>query len=189
MPNLPQVWAAGDWQSASQNYDKDDGQPGIIAPTGAGPMAASFNLTLVANRTYWVRFRPSRPMNITLMAFGLTVAAGADDPCELGIYDSAGIKLVTSGSVGGRLNGSVGAKTVPVAFAVVPQVYYAVFAVGPIGGTAAQVGATNISGATQLFGAGMGQAITGFTNAWPAPAQLTFSGAIAGCPVLALRES
>lgn len=187
MPPLPDPWRSGDWQSAAANYDKDDGLPGVVAPTGflSGSQATG---SLTSGRAYFVRFRPSRPLNITLVAFAVVSAASVDDPCDVGVYDSAGTRLVSSGSVSGRLN-STGIKTVPLTITLLPQAYYAGFAVGTIGGTAAQLAVTGAASTTQLFGGGVGVALTHFVAAFPLPASFVASGPIAACPILALRES
>ena len=171
--------------------DRDNGQTGILAPSARGFNAA--NVALTANRAYVARFVPSRDMTVTLIAFSVEVAAGADDACDVGIYDASYNRIVSSGATTGKLN-SQGVKTVTIASTalVAGVVYYAAISTGTQGGSAGQLGGANMGSSRlgQLFGAAVGKLEADFQNtAHTLPATLTGGGGITTVPQLAVRES
>jgi hypothetical protein len=159
--------------STNKGYDRDFGLPGIMGPTGAEwPSTAG---SVQANRASLVRIAPSRTMKIKSIRFVVTVAAGSDDACDVGIYDSAGNRLVSKGAVTGQLN-STGVKTIEIAETTLEagKVYFLALSVGAIGTTAAQlVSINNNTGmAGDVFGAGtLANRLCPFVNAsHPLPA-------------------
>lgn len=177
-----------------RQYDKDDGQAGVVAPTQNGN--ETLNLTMVASTAWFSRFTVSRPMTITLISFGVSTAAGADDACDVGIYTPSGADLtrvVSAGATTGKLN-ATGIKTVAItATTLVPrQVYYAGFSCGALGGTAAIIGgatfgASNYNG---LFGLSVPQLIFATAAAsHPLPASVTAPATVSTSARLGIRES
>jgi hypothetical protein len=168
----------------------DTGQPGlwVLYP----PINASGGLT--ANRAYMTRFMCPRAMTITKIAFCLTTAATADDPCDVGIYSPTNplTRLVSAGSQSGLLNSALGVKQVtitPISLTA-GQVYYAAFAVGAIGGTSAQIvmNAMN-SSFMAAFGSVPPNLEQTFNNtSFPLPASLASGGGITSAPAYALLQ-
>lgn len=172
-------------------YDKDNGQAGMYAPTSPPAVSAS---ALTASRAYVVRFVPSRDMTIAKIAFCVSTAAGADDACDVGILSANLATLLGSkGATTGLLN-STGAKVVtlgtPIALTK-HTVYYAAFSVGTFGGTAASLVMASWAsgGASQLFGStgpSTEMAIQAAGHPIAAPFTPTQSSL---APLFALRES
>jgi hypothetical protein len=136
------------------------------------------------------------PRNALILNVGFCVstAAGSDDPCDVGIYDAAGNRLGSSGSTAGKLN-SLGNKTIalqaPVQL-VKGQVYYAAFACGAIGSTAASLVMTSMGGSSTifgLFGNFLPQIEQSFQGIFPLPNPATLAGAITSAPIVALMET
>jgi hypothetical protein len=178
--------------NALSQYDKDDGLPGLLIPTSR--LFSGTGITPPANRAYVARFVPSRAMSITLAALAVNVAATANDACDIGVYDANGNRLVSTGSTTGLLNVAA-LNTVALAIALAARaVYYAAFAYGAIGGTAATIigvtwGAFHIE---RAFGTAPPLVLAMFKDtAFPLPATLAgFSAASAAVAVpCALRES
>jgi hypothetical protein len=173
--------------------DRDNGQPGLIAP---GYSVLGFNAVqaLTAGRATVARFVPSRPMTINLIAFVVTTAAGADDACDVGIYDASYSRIVSAGATTGKLN-STGVKTITISptTLVAGTVYYAAFSVvTPFGGTAASLVMTTTSSGSMfdLFGTTAGlREVTFQSAAHPLAATFTSGGNVSAVPILALRES
>ena len=178
----------------------DSGQAGFYAPA-LGPFAVQRNLALTANRAYLIRVVCPRSMTISRLGFVVGVAASVDDPCDVGIYAANGISLLGSaGSTLGRLN-TTGAKTVNL-LTPIPltqgQVYYAAFAHGAIGGTAAQLAVTDLVSLAssytlaRMFGGGPSQTDqNAYNNGFPLVdgfAGATNLGASSACPILALMQ-
>lgn len=169
----------------------DVGQAGFYIPT-LGPFAFQASNFLVANRGYFCRFACPKTLTVSKLSFVVNAAATADDPCDVGIFNQAGTVLLgSSGSASGRLN-STGVKQVnlqaPVSL-VAGQVYYAAFAYGPVGGTAAQIITTNamLNSFTGMFGPGQGTAEGEFaSNAFPLVAPIVPGGPYATIPIMAL---
>lgn len=165
--------------------------PGIITPTFPG--WAFGIVTGIANRAFANRFILPRPMNITLAAFGVNVAATTDDPCDVGIYDALGNKIVSSGATSGKMNVTA-VSTIPlVATLKAGTVYYSAIAYGPVGGVAAQFMAANFGALymARLFGAAAPLGVSMFKDAaYPLPATLAgFSVGASTNGTIALRES
>jgi len=132
-------------------------------------------------------------MTITKMGFVVNVSASVDDPVDVGIYDGAGNRLASSGSVSGRLN-ALGAKIIPLTAPVTlsaGQVIYACMAFGTVGGTAAQFYAMNTSVVMpQLFGTAIPQ-LEGMQLGGNFPLPAVFSGSPASYtagPVMAVMQ-
>lgn len=131
-------------------------QAGCYAPA-VGPFVSGITTTPITGRGFLQRFTPPKAMTITKIGFVVAVAASADDPCDVAIYNAdVSVLLGSSGSKSGFLN-SAGAKAVPLAAGVqviAGQVYYAALANGPVGGTAAAIASTNQDGVIgSMFGA------------------------------------
>lgn len=143
-----------------RQYDRDNGQPGIIAPATTHGFTQTVLLT--ASRGYYGRFVPSRPMRIVSMSFVVTSFATNDDACDVGIFNSALDTLLGSaGATTGKLNATTGVKTCTLTSPVnlsAGAVYYAGFSVGTVGGTAATVEtvSTGSSIGNDIFGATAG---------------------------------
>lgn len=172
--------------------DRDNGQAGVLAPSVHG--WAEGGLALSANTAYLARFVPSRDIAVALIAFAVTTAAGADDACDVGIYDSTLTRVVSSGATTGKLN-STGVKTVTVTTTVLKagKTYYAAISCGTLGGTAATIRGANLGSTEggQLFGGGAGVA-EGFTKgtSHPLPAgPIATPTNTSQPPKLAVRES
>jgi hypothetical protein len=133
-------------------YSAARGLPGIIAPPGN--MAPTAAVALTASRAYWARFMPSEDITISSASFLVTVAAGADDACDIGIYDSTlATRIASAGATTGKLN-SVGIRSVSVSASLTAgTVYYAAFSVGTFGSTGATLRgtATTADAWAQLF--------------------------------------
>lgn len=169
--------------TSALHIDRDNGQAGILAPS-----ANRFGLAataLVANQAYLLRFVPSRAMAISKLAFRVTTASGTNDPVDVGIYDAAGTRVVSSGATTSLLN-STGTKTATVATTVLTagSVYYAALAAN--------------SAATVSFASGIGdgfgtaapaaEVLTKATS-YPLPATLSALTAADAGPALWVRES
>lgn len=171
--------------------DRDFKQAGIYA---IGGMPASVTTkTAVANQAELTRFVPSRAMTIATIAFVVETAASLDDAVDVGIYDAAGNRLASSGAVTGQLN-SVGVKNIGLTAALTlaaDTIYYAAWACGAVGGTAAVYTAISrgASNAVTLFGSGFPQ-LEGALKAasHPLPATISAPTARYNQPLLALRE-
>lgn len=169
----------------------DGKQPGLWVPAGA-PWGGSAPSALVANRVSLCRFACPRSMTITKIAFFVITAAGVDDPCDVGIYDSATSpnRLGSSGSVAGRLN-ATGQKIVPLNAPVAlvkDQVYYAAFGVGAIGGSAAALQQTTSNSAIcGFFGTTPPNVEIGLASGFPLPPAVTVTGLI-NVPIFALIQ-
>lgn len=159
--------------ASNRGYDRDFGLPGILGPTGVE--WPSTTGALQANRASLLRICPSRIMRIKSIRFVVTTAAGADDACDVGIYDSTGTKIVSSGAVTGKLN-SVGVKVVEIAETTLEpnKVYFLALSCGAIGGTAASVVSisNNAGFPGDIFGTGtLANRLCPFANAsHPLPA-------------------
>jgi hypothetical protein len=137
---------------------------------------------VVANYCRVTRFEVHREMTVTQLAFALISASAVDDPVDVGIYNAQGTRLVSSGSVLGKLTGGAGRRLVPITPTPLHpgQFYYFGLGVGTVGGAAAQLMGVspNSASAGQLFGAAVGQFETDANNAvFPLPAVWTIGGA------------
>lgn len=193
---MPSAWQSGFARDTTTgalivaNPVADQGLPGIAAPSVFG--ITSITGALAAAVPRYGRFVAPRNMTITLAAFVLTTASSVDDPIEIGVYDSAGTLVATSGPAQGKTNGGTGVKTVPLAATLVGgQVYYVGVVQATIGGTAAQLQTISApSGSTsQLFGSNVPNGLLGLGAGAALPgsiAALTFNAG--SCPLVALRE-
>lgn len=166
-------------------------QAGIVAPTSAGWTFST--LTLVASTAYVTRFVPFRDIAAVSMMFNVSTAAGADDACDVGIYDATGNRLVSAGATTGKLN-ATGNKTVTLAASLpAGAVYYAAFSSGTQGSTAGALRVANFSTATltQIYGASFPQVDGGsYATSHPLPATLsTTPTAMSNPPVLVIKEA
>jgi hypothetical protein len=173
-----------------------NGQAGMIAPSAEGWSAGSTGL--VANGAYLMRFVPSRAINATKLAFAVSTASGADDAFDVGIYDSALTRLVSSGAktsasgglTGGGMN-SLGVKVVDITetFLKGGTTYYAAFSAAAAGATlrAATFGSDY---ATQLFGTAVGSGEAFFkSSSHVLPSSIATPTVSSLVPVIAVRES
>ena len=172
----------------------DSLQPGLWVPAGA-PFVQQLSLGLgVVNRGYFCRFVCPRALSISKISFVLNVAATADDPCQAGIYSADGSTLLgASAQLTGLLNSATGPKQ---ASLLAPAqlspntLYYAVLSTGAVGGTAAQVVATSMSG---FMPAAFGTTVPFLEqsvrdNVFPLPASVTagFSQNAGAVPIMGL---
>jgi hypothetical protein len=172
-----------------RQYDKDDAQTGMYAPSGNGHFTVL--AAPVASRATFVRFVPSRSMTIASMAFAVTTL-GADVACDVGIYSAGLVRLGVSTAAASRL-ATTGVKNIsltsPVPLAARTP-YYAAFSCDA-GSTAVLLQAQYLStfGAT-LYGATAGLVEVDFTAAsHPLPATLSVTGGALNGVFFALRES
>jgi hypothetical protein len=161
------------WAPLIKAAQRDHGLPGQYLATP--PFGTSLP-SLTSNRAYLTRFQASR--SIAQIAFVVSTAAGADDPCDVGIYDSTLTRIVSSGATTGKLN-SVGVKTIPLVVTLTPgQIYYAGFAAS-LTGTApvvvqASYGNTSV---TQLWGGAAPNTLAHFKDtSYPLPATIASPG-------------
>lgn len=170
-------------------YDRDISLPGVLAPTLDGWNAVTGVFT--AGRAYYGRFVPSRNMTITTLAFVVTSAAASNDNVEVGLYDAAGGRLVTSGPVAGKLN-STGVQTITITSTTLTAgaVYYAAFCYPSAGGTAATLlfGTLGSVDATKMFGATVPNRLFGFQTIGALPTTAGLNDTTS-CIAMAIRES
>ncbi len=149
---------------------------------------------MTANWAYLYRFSVDKPYAITEVAFYVSNAATANDNCDVGVYLPNGTLVASNGGVAGKVN-STGVQTVPLTVALVPGIaYYAAFAYGSVGGTAASLLTTSestggLSGA--LFGASSGNPglqVQGIrASSYPLPATIGTITSLGTIPKMALR--
>jgi hypothetical protein len=177
-------------QTQLSRFDRTFGLPGIFAPHGTWP---GTTIGSTANRAYFMRFVPTKNMTMKQLAFAVTTAASADDPCDVGIYDAELKRLVSAGATTGKLN-SKGVKTVEFAETKLTagNVYYAAFSFGAVGGTAAQIGGVlNNEGLySDLMGTAVGTRIMAAKDAaHPLPAgPVAPNAASVPAPFVSVRE-
>lgn len=121
--------------------DEFNGQVGALAPSSRGWASISTALS-TANRLYVARFVPVRDILCARIGFIVSVAAGSNDNCLVGIYDSNGATLLASSlSTASKLN-STGLKAVDLQTPyrlLAGFTYYVGHKIETIGGTAASV--------------------------------------------------
>lgn len=179
-----------------RQYDKDNKQAGMIAPSGLGWTPSG--TAIAANAGRISRFVPSRNMTIISIAYSVQAwAAGdtADPAVDVGIYNAAlTSKLASSGATAGKI-ATVGAKNVLLSASLAltaGTVYYAALSVGALGTSTVSIncGTYLSTGAHTLFGATAGLLEVDLqTSVHPLPAAWTVSGGSTGGPILALRET
>lgn len=155
----------GTWRQAVSDYQNF--ATGIIVPPSGA--TANSSIALTASRAYVCRFVAPKPLVVTKIAFTTTVAAGSNDNCDVGIFDSTLTTLLgSSGSTAGKMNAVAGVQTVNLLASVtlVPgTVYYAAFAYGTVGTTAASMCMTAIQGnSANLMGSAAPNLAVGFQN-------------------------
>lgn len=185
-------------QPISTILDRGEKRNGIICASG-WMGAVSGSLALTADRAYYVRFVPDRDMTVDEIAFVVTVAAGADDACDVGLYTSALAKIVTAGATTGKLNGT-GRKTIALTATALKAgtVYYAGFSCGTLGGSAASIAPIGLGGASGFTGCTLigstAPDVEGFIQTASTPHPLPNTAVIsatsaAALPLLALIEA
>lgn len=180
------VWV----RNVSQAALRPGGRLGVLAPDET--QLSHTTLTLTANQAYLNRFYLVDPLAVVSIAFVITTAAGSNDSCDVGIYDSAGNRLASAGATAGKLN--TGSNVVSsVALSVnLPgnSVYFAALSCGAVGSTAAiLLGSNNGSTAySSLWGATDTNMIAGYKSAaHPLPSTVTSKGTQQFPPLLAVR--
>lgn len=183
------VWFAQGQRAQVQ----DNGQPGMFVNPHVGTTMTAANIT--ANRSYFSRFVPSRDITVTKIAIAVATSATSADSSDVGIYNSSGTLLASSGATSIGLN-STGAKVYTLSSPVTLRagtVYYVAFAYGPIGGTAANiVGYNGAFGAGQMFGTSppnLEWFIIGSNYPLTTKASFTGFAANGAVPLFAVRES
>jgi hypothetical protein len=142
------TYKTGDKSSSGVDVGVDSLQPGLWVPAGA-PACCQILLTPLANRAYVARFVCPRSLTVSKITFCVAAVATANDACDAGIYNADGTVLLGSaGSTLGKLNATPVPQFLnllaPVSL-VAGQVYYAAWAQGAVGGTAAQLVATTMT--------------------------------------------
>lgn len=171
------------------NFDWQNFSTGILVPPAS--VYSSAGVAVTASSSYGVRFLCPVNLTITKIAFVLTVAAGSNDNCDVGIFNAAGTTLlVSAGSTAGKLNAaapSVQSVTVTATALAAGTVYYAAFASGPIGTTAASMVMTASGNAIagQIMGTAGGLMVLVKQAVFPLASPLSFGGT-SNAPMLAL---
>ncbi len=165
--------------------------PGIVTPTG--DVWSGVAALLAAGRILYGRFVVQQPFTMASVAWSVTSFATNDDACEVGIYDSTGARVATTGSTSGKLNATNGVKSISLAYTFAPGVYYSAFLCPTVGGTAATVvhGSLGALQACQLFGTTAPNAL-GATEAGASSLPTSWTPAFGSantCVQLALRTS
>lgn len=182
------------WDEPALLAGRENAQPGLLAPTSRGWNWGQ--RAVQVNQAYLSRVVPTRQIVVSKIAFVVGTAASVDDAVDVGIYDQALARLVSTGSTAGQLN-TTGVKVLTLPTPVTldaGRVYYAAFAAA-LGGTAAVlVGAAygTWPEAGLLFGNTAGVADSGTRgSALPLPATMPPPtwGSLGSLPALALRES
>jgi hypothetical protein len=174
------------WAPLIRAAQRDHGEPGQYLAT---PPFGTALPSVVSNRAYLTRFQASR--NIAQIAFAVTTAAGADDPCDVGIYDSALTRIASSGATTGKLN-SLGMKTIPLAVTLTPgQIYYAAFAASLTGTAPVVVQASyGNSSVVQMLGGTAPNTLGHIKDtSYPLPATITSPAIASLFPLLASRDT
>jgi len=148
--------ASGVTATQLQNADSTFQQPGVYGSYGNLPPSTATSTAL--NRLYVARFTVPRTLTILSGCFGVSTPAGADDSCQIGIYDASCATVLASSAVtAGKLNGAAGRKILALTAPIVLSpgvVYYSAFISG-LAGTAASISgvSTNAGAYGNLFGA------------------------------------
>jgi hypothetical protein len=148
-------------QRTTRRTNTNNGRLGAFAPSAPGWTGAVGAVS--ANNGRISRFVPTRNMRVKGIGFHVSTAAGANDNFDVGIYDSALAKIVSSGATAGKLN-STGKKRIDITETtlIAGQAYYIAGSVGTLGGTAAQIAQANF---TQAFVAAFFGATAGLVEA------------------------
>lgn len=116
------------------------GNPYGLAPSSAFAITDKF--------LYVSRIVPVRAMTISTGVVLVTVVAGQDDACDVGLYSATGTRLASSGATSGKLNG-LGKRVFTLSASVTLQprtVYYSAFVAAKGAGAAATVAANAVQG-------------------------------------------
>lgn len=162
------------------------GWPGKRTPEYA---LSQTTFTLVANQAVLNRFHTADPLAVASVAFVVTTAAGSNDACDVGIYDTAGNRLAAAGATLAKLN-AVGLRTVPLSVALPAGAYFVALSCGAVGTTAGVLAGANANSALvgQMFGSGdADMELSSKAASHPLPATLTGKTAGSSAPILAVR--
>lgn len=181
MPAKPEIYTPN-----LRPYDKDNGEAGIIIPTGDWLLQGG--VAMSANQARFSRFVPSRRMTILSISFVVSGASTGD--VDVGIYNAAGTtKLGSSGATSGKLT-ATGTKNVALSAGVtlLPGVVY--YGAISVSSTPTLTCSTYSFGTfPELFGTAPPDLLTGSeATAHPLPSTLSGYSTAAG-PILALKES
>lgn len=164
---------------------------GVFAPSGVSIPGGTVLAT--ASRSYYARFVPTKTMAITKIKVFTSVAATNNDECDVGIFSSTGAKLVTAGATAGKMNATAGVQSITVTSTTVQAgtVYYAGFAYGTVGGTAATMITDAMTGFIgQVVSTEVPNVLHGFQAAFPLPTTTIAISAtnVANNPIIFLSE-
>lgn len=166
--------------------DRRLAQAGERAPGVLGtPSAVTPNNT----RMYWARLVPSRNVLCRSIGFNVQTAALQNDAVVCTIEDSAGARLVSSGSVTGKLN-ATGFKSVAVTATplIAGQVYYLGLYHPTTGGTACKFFMT-VNAGSDYFGTTIGTREQAFQDSGSLPASgASMGGPITNVPILTAND-
>lgn len=182
-PGLPNL----SWENPRAPAERQQGQPGIIAPSDQGWVAVS---QVAANQTYVSRFVPDRDMSVIEVTINVTTAATVNDSIDVGIYDSGGNKVASTGATAGIVN-VAGVRTIPLACQLTRgKVYYAALSYGAVGGVAATIQMANFNATNNstLFGANIPQVRAAQQAVNPLPAAIAPAANGVGC-MMAIRTA
>jgi hypothetical protein len=151
-------------------------------------------LVPAASNYRMVRYVPSEDILVAKIGLDVRTAATNNDSIDVGIYDAAGNRLVSSGATAGIVNGATGKQTVSITptYLLAGTVYYLALAYGTVGGTAATLGnvTPQAAGVATMFGSGAGAVECSGPNAGATlPATATFALGSAQSFALAALES
>lgn len=140
------------------------------------------------------RFVPRRTIVVTKIGFSVTNAATNNDSIDVGLYDAAGNRLVSSGATAGKVNGATGKQTIDITATTLSPgvVYYAGLAYGTVGGTAATISAVSptAAGINLMWGSGAGvQEISASNSGATLPATADWGVSSSAAYALAVLES
>lgn len=179
-----------EYRNVQPAYLREGGRPGVLTPD---ELRLSQNgVTLTANQAYANRFYLADPLSVVSIAYVLNTAAGSNDNVDVGIYDSAGNRLASSGATAGKLNtGSFVVVSVSLSVNLPGNsVYFAALSCGAVGTTAAVLqGVTNNVGVMgQIWGASDTDMMMGSkSSVHPLPTTLTAKTASGSNPLIAVR--
>lgn len=188
--------SAGTGLSWSAGFDRDFGFPGIIAPAGGYYSVAATALT--AQRSYFMRFVPSRNMTIARATFVVTTVSGGNDTIDVGIYTGSGTtmtRVAASGATSGTLNAGTGVKSINLAASLTAEtVYYAALAVGTITSGSPALAMASMPGSFGELMTPSGTisaptSMAAFKNTTTLGSSIaSVSGGVGGVPILGLLE-
>lgn len=193
-PDIQGASGASDIQQSSlviPKFDDTFGQIGMWCIPNR--TFAVSTIVPVANNYRFARFMPRRDMRIVKLGFVTTVAATNNDAVDVGLFDSTGAALIRTGATTGKANATAGTQTISITATQLTAglVYYAAFAYGAVGGTAAtiQTVTAGAAGTPQMFGTTAGVLEAGIAAAGTLPSSLSFAAASTTAFNLAVLES